>query len=434
MKNFTIGVALSGAFALSACSSTPELIIAKPEAADLSLSKDAAIDQSSKLDMSHIATRVSQNNPQLRAARLRIQEAQGQVVQAGRLSNPELEFNLYTNVDSSEGGLEVTFAQRFPITNRLRLEKHISTQQLAIAKEEVKVAQRALSTQAQILAVEIQYNRQRVAYLKKQSDVLNEFAELIEDSVKEGMLSSLDANQAKVEAVTLDAELERIRTEEAILLNKLKAYIGLNPVRPLQLTGNLPKLQMPTSKLILSNRPEYRAKLLEIGQSEHQIALAKANRYQDVEGRLFTLVDREEDAPEGIETGGTVGVGVSVPLTFYNKNEGNIQSARAAATRISNEKSALALSIQQEVATEHAEMQSWLNQAQKLNSKILPLADENAAQLEKAYKNGQAPFTSVLKARSQQLTLQSQNINNQQAFHTALVRYFAAIGQQDSAL
>lgn len=434
MKIFTIGVALSGAFALSACSSTSELIIAKPEAADLSLSKDAAIDQSSTLDMSGIATRVSRNNPQLRAARLRILEAQGQVVQAGRLSNPELELDLNKNVQSSEGGLEITFAQRFPITNRLALEKHISAQQLAIAKEEVKVARQALSTQAQILAVQIQHNRQRVSYLKKQSDVLNEFAQLIEDSAKEGILSSLDATQAKVEAATLDAELDRIRTEEAILLNKLKAYIGLNPARPLQLAGTLPKLKMPTSKLILGNRPEYRAKLLEIGQSQQQIALAKANRYQDVEGRLFTSVDREEDAPEGIETEGSVGVGVSVPLNFYNKNEGNIQSARAAATRIDHEKSALALSIQQEVATEHAEMQSWLNQAQKLNSKLLPLADENADQLEKAYRNGQAPFTSVLKARSQQLALQSQNLNHQQAFHTARVRYFAAIGQQDSAL
>ncbi|MFC5049352.1 TolC family protein [Rubritalea spongiae] len=433
MKNFTIATTLSGALALSACSSTPELIIAKPEAADLSLSKDSPVNQSAKLKLCDIATRVSSNNPQLRAARLRIQEAQGQVVQAGRLSNPELEFDLNKNVKTSEGGLEVTFAQRFPITNRLRLEKHISSQQLAIAKEEIKVAQRALITQAQILAVEIIHKRQSAAYLKQQSAILNQFAKHIEDSVQEGVLSSLDANQAKVEAVTLESQLDRVRTEEDILLNKLKAYIGVDPARPLQLTGSLPTLKMPSATLILGNRPEYRAKLIEINQSEQQIALAKANRYQDVEGRIFTSVDREEDAPEGLETEGSVGVGVSVPLNFYNKNEGNIQSARASATRIVKEKEALALVIRQEVATQHAEMQSWLNQTQKLNNRLLPLADDNAEQLEKAYSNGQAPFTSVLKARSQQLALQSQNLSNQQAFHTARVRYFAAIGLEKSS-
>lgn len=434
MKLFTLAATLSGAFALSACSSSPELIIAQAEDADMSLSSDSPINQSTALSMGGIAKRVSANNPQLRAARLRIQEAQGQVVQSGRLSNPELELDLNKNVKSSEGGLEISFAQRFPITNRLRLEKRISNQQLSIAKEEIKVAQRALTTQAQILAVDILHHRERAQFLQQQSDVLNEFADFIEESAKQGELSSLDANQAKVEAITLTAELSRIRTEETIMLNQLKGYIGLNPTRPLSLNGSLPKASIPKSNLALNNRPEYRAKLLEIEQSKQNIALAKANRYEDVEGRVFTSIGREEDAPEGIETEGTVGVGVSIPLQFYNKNSGNIQSARAATTRMTKEKTALALQIQQEVATERAEMKSWFSQVQKLNKSLLPLANKNADELEKAYRNGQAPFTSVLKARSQQLALESQNLDNLEAFHKARVRYFAAIGRENSAL
>ena len=434
MKLFTLGAALSGAFALSACSSTPELIIAQPEDADMSLSGDAAIDQSTALTMGNIAKRVSANNPQLRAARLRIQEAQGRVVQSGRLSNPELELDLNKNVNSSEGGLEIAFAQRFPITNRLKLEKRISSQQLSIAKEEIKVAERSLTTQAQILAVDIIHHRERAEFLKQQSNVLNEFASFIEESAKQGELSSLDANQAKVEAITLTAELTRVHTEETILLNKLKGYIGLNPTRPLNLSGSLPKAALPKSNLALNNRPEYRAKLLEIEQSKQTIALEKANRYEDIEGRIFTSVDREEDAPEGIETEGTVGVGISIPLQFYNKNEGNIQTARASATRVTKEKSALALQIQQEVATERAEMKSWYAQIQNLSGSLLPLANKNAEELEKAYRNGQAPFTSVLKARSQQLALETQNLDNLEAFHKARVRYFSAIGRENSAL
>ena len=436
MKAFSLGLTLSGVLFLNSCSdfSGLPIVTATAEDPDLSLANTGAIDQSSSISIKQISKRVVANNPQLRAARLRINEAQGQVVQSGRLSNPELELDLNKNVRSSEGGLAVTFAQRFPITNRLSVEKRISNQQLSIAKEEVKVAQKALTLQAQELAVEFLHNRQRSEYLKKQSALLDEFADFIDNAAQRGELSSLDANQAKVESATLKSKLSRITTRNEILLNKLKAYIGLHPSRPLQLTGNLPNASIPSTNLALNNRPEYRAKLLEIEQAKDNIALQKANRYEDIEGRLFTSLDREEDAPNGLENEGTIGAGVSIPLQFYNKNQGNIQTARAKVSRMSAEKTALALEIQQQVSTERAEMKSWLAQTNKLTTSLIPLADNNAELFEKAYRNGQAPFTSVLKARSQQLELQSQNIDNLESFHKARVRYFAAIGREQSAL
>ena len=436
MKAFSLGLTLSGVLFLNSCSdfSGLPIVTATAEDPDLSLGYTGVIDQSSSLRIKQISKRVVANNPQLRAARLRINEAQGQVVQSGRLSNPELELDLNKNVRSSEGGLAVTFAQRFPITNRLSVEKRISNQQLSIAKEEVKVAQKALTLQAQELAVEFLHNRQRSEYLIKQSALLDEFANFIDNAAQRGELSSLDANQAKVESATLKSKLSRIATRNEILLNKLKAYIGLHPSRPLQLTGNLPSASIPSTNLALSNRPEYRAKLLEIEQAKDNVALQKANRYEDIEGRLFTSLDREEDAPNGLENEGTIGAGVSIPLQFYNKNQGNIQTARAQASRMSAEKTALALEIQQQVSTERAEMKSWLAQTNKLTTSLIPLADNNAELIEKAYRNGQAPFTSVLKARSQQLELQSQNIDNLESFHKARVRYFAAIGREQSAL
>lgn len=436
MKAFTIGLTLSGVIFLNSCSdfSGLNIVTATAEEPDMSLGNTGPIDQSSSLSLKQIAIRVSANNPQLRAARLRVNEAQGQVVQSGRLTNPELELDLNKNVRGSEGGLEVTFAQRFPITNRLRVEKRISNQQLSIAKEEVKVAQKSLTSQAQVLAIEILHNRQRAQFLNKQSVLLDEFADFIDEAAGRGELSSLDANQAKIESATLKSEISGIKTREKISLNKLKSYIGLSPNRPLELSGNLPSATIPSTNLALSNRPEYRAKLLEIEQAKDNIALQKANRYQDIEGRLFTSYDREEDAPNGLENEGTIGAGISIPLQFYNKNEGNIQTARAQASRMASEKTALALQIQQQVATERAEMKSWLSQTSELTKNLIPLADSNAEQLEEAYRNGQAPFTSVLKARSQQLKLQSQNIDNLEAFHKARVRYFAAIGREQSAL
>src|SRR5690606_31038200 len=71
------------------------------------------------------------NNPELAAARLSIAEARGRLAQAGRLPNPELESAIRPNVRGREYSAEIGFVQKFPLTNRLRLERAVSGAALA---------------------------------------------------------------------------------------------------------------------------------------------------------------------------------------------------------------------------------------------------------------------------------------------------------------
>jgi hypothetical protein len=72
---------------------------------------------------STVGQRVRAQNPDLAAARLCIAEALGRRNQAGKLSNPVLEGGLEHNSRFREGRLEVGFAQKFPVTDRLHLKK-----------------------------------------------------------------------------------------------------------------------------------------------------------------------------------------------------------------------------------------------------------------------------------------------------------------------
>ncbi len=62
------------------------------------------------------------NNADLAAARFSIDEASARLLQAGRLSNPEVESELTPNVRGREYTFGIGFSQKFPLTNRLRLE------------------------------------------------------------------------------------------------------------------------------------------------------------------------------------------------------------------------------------------------------------------------------------------------------------------------
>ena len=95
-------------------------------------------------------------NPDLAAARLRIAEARGRLVQSGRLSNPEVEFGYNRNTaNPREHTLGVALLQRFPVTARLRFEKAVSQAQLAAAEAEVADVERKLIAQARTVAVKL---------------------------------------------------------------------------------------------------------------------------------------------------------------------------------------------------------------------------------------------------------------------------------------
>src|SRR4029078_2395798 len=84
--------------------------------------------------------RAVRSNPDLTAARWGIEEARGRLWHSGRPSNPELETELKPNVRGREFSLSVGFMQKFPLTNRLFIERKVSETGLAIAEAEVRNA------------------------------------------------------------------------------------------------------------------------------------------------------------------------------------------------------------------------------------------------------------------------------------------------------
>ena len=396
-------------------------------------SKLRPTNHNSSLNIRSLASRVSNNNPQLRAANLKIAEAHGKLSQAGTRANPTLGIGVSKSIPGSEGEIEVSFSQRFPITNKLTLEKRVSYDQLLIAQEEIKTAEQQLITAAQLIAVEILELRVQTTHIDKQISSLQTITTFIDAAAAIGELSPLDAAQTKIEIQTLGVKKQQLTSEQNLLTTRLKKYIGMPASKPLSLTGSLPSISIPSHTLALTNRPDYRARALEFQHSKSNILLEKSNRYDDLEVSVLGALGREEDAPDGLDTEGTIGMGLSIPLPFYNKNEGNIQAATAKAQRSILERGALASEIHLEVASYKQQMQSWLNQNTAISTQLLPLAKKTSADIETAYKNGQGDFTSLLKSKNQELEIQNSLIENNLKFQQARIKYFAALGKVNSA-
>ncbi len=385
------------------------------------------------LTLSDIAPRVRASHPSLKAARLAVDEARGRQLGAGRLSNPTLGTEFQNESQVSPGSVTLSIDQSFPITKRLSLEKRLSAQLVEAAALEVSEAERKLIAEAQTLGVKLLALNQQQALRKEQIGLASKLSDFATGRAKAGEISVLDAAQIEVDEQRLQLEARRLETEGVSLLGELKPMLGLRPDASLEMAGDLPELNLPSSSSSWQQRADYQIAQKKAEASGTEIDLAKAKRYGDMSAGLF--VAREWQKAAGDREGtGFVGLRLSIPWPLWNRNEGEIVEKNASSTRAQLEAEALAAQITSEVATARQEMIAFTKLLRDTRDKLLPLIIEHTNKLEKAYEAGQADLIALQRARDQRIQLEATTIDAQRDFHLARIRYESAIGKHAPAL
>jgi cobalt-zinc-cadmium efflux system outer membrane protein len=376
-----------------------------------------------------VGDRIRTQNPDLAAARLRIQEAVGRMNQSGRLTNPDLETSFEHNSAFREGKFEVGFSQRFPVTDRLRLEKNLTTLELKAAEAEVRDVERQIAANAKLAVVKVLANVQRRGLLNEQVALSKQFADFLSETAAKGEGSVIDAGQARLEATSLALEIRQLDAEASALTGGLKPLLGMMPGEALSVSGSLPETTLPTAGTYPSSRPDFQVAKLEAQAAGQGVALEQARRYDDVEGGLFAAAERTEDAPDGYDNEAIIGLRLKFALPFWNKNEGAIQEAAAKKERKEKEVVALDRNIRLEAEGSRAEMIQWASLLREINDTLLPLADEQSTLAETSFRNGQGEIQSVLRSREKRLQLAAARLDALREFHLARVRHETALGQ-----
>jgi cobalt-zinc-cadmium efflux system outer membrane protein len=394
----------------------------------MSLAAPLAAEPGLVVTLDSVGDRVRAQNPNLAAARLRIREAQGRMNQSGRLANPELETGIEHNAEFREGLFEIGLTQRFPLTDRLALEKKVTSIEVKAAEAEVREVERRIIAEAREGVVKVLSIRERRELLGTQSKLSKEFADLLSSIASRGEGSLLDAGQAKLEAASLDVQMRQLDAEETSVVGQIKPLLGMYPAENLLVSGSLPSVVVPASGVEHSRRPDFQAASLEAEAAAEGVALEHSRRQEDVEAGVFVGIERSEDAPDGYENEGIVGLRFKIPLPFWNKNEGNIEEATARAERKDKEAKALGRTIDLEVDGARREMAEWQELLGELNGNLIPLAEEQVAAAEEAIKQGQGEIQTVFRNREKLLQLSAARLDALREYHLARVRYEAAKG------
>ncbi len=215
------------------------------------------------------------------------------------------------------------------------------------------------------------------------------------------------ADDQRLEIQRESAEIGLTEAEEDYKddLRTLGALLGLSVVEAerLELRGSLaevtpaPVLGEPLLRLALASRPDLAAYRLGVKRAQADVGLAVANRYPDIYVLLqpYTFQD---DSYLGLKSAHSWGMGVSVPIPLFNRNQGNIRRARLNVSQTTTELAALEQQVIFEVR--QAERQYTVTRAavERIERSLLPNARTEHDRTYRLYVAGKADELTFLTA------------------------------------
>lgn len=275
-------------------------------------------------------------NPELSYYKAQIESARADRKTAAARPNPEAEFELGRKQtrpkDSSlseEGAAwAVSVSQSFDWPNRLTLRKAIAQRQIELAEIGLAQFQRELAGEVRRAAFRLLVAQEKGAAARQASARGEELIQVLVQREPAGASPLLERRIIEASILTLKHRANEAAKEAETArldLNQLRGRPIAGPLRIAATALRFPDLEDAETfvGLARTNSFEIRSKVVELEQQGLKIELAQNERYPSFTVRPFFS---QEDAADREQT---AGIGVSVPLPLWNRNQGNIAAAKS---------------------------------------------------------------------------------------------------------
>jgi cobalt-zinc-cadmium efflux system outer membrane protein len=236
----------------------------------------------------------------------------------------------------------------------------------------------------------------------------------------------------RLEAKQARTGIHRMESEIAGMTELLKPMLGLRPNESLGLSGSLPSPQTPKAQRPSDSRPDIVAARQRLTAAEQAILLAKAKKWDDVSGGIMVERERRMDMPEGLMDETMVGFRFSIPLPFWNKNQGEIAESTAMHGRAQAELEAVRIKANAEAEAARRQMRGLFFAWSESSGELQPLAKEQWTLMREAYSNNKAGLLDVLRARDRLLMVEMSTVEALREFHLARIKWKAALGEPNT--
>lgn len=279
-----------------------------------------------------------ERNPELRFYQAEIAAAKGGRKTAGLWPNPEVSGSAGQRSARDPSGLRgeglawsASIVQPFEWPGRLGLRKAIANRDIELAELGYGRFKVALTARMRVLAYTLFAAQERAAAAREVADRYKALREVLVQREPAGLTPLLEFRIIEAGELTSQrtATLAALATQAALLeLNQLRGQPVGAPLSVARTDLSFRSLDSTETLLALArtNNFDLRLRAAELAQQGFRVALAKNERFPTLSvGPSFS----ESSAGRAAEKESIIGIGISVPVPLWNRNQGNIQTAEA---------------------------------------------------------------------------------------------------------
>lgn len=339
-------------------------------------------------------------NPSLRRIQALVAAARANTVQVGLYPNPSIG---YEGQQLGSGGLAeqhgVTFSQEFVRGGKLKLNR-------AVASRERMVIEQQLAAQQQRVRTDIRSAFYQVLLAQRQIEITEDLIRIDVEGVDsaEQLFRANEVGRADVLQAQLEAESARILLENArnrynAAWQTLAAVLGDATFPPQPLAGELtaPPRELSFDDALAQLQfasPEVAAAALEVERACLALRRAQVEPVPNVS--VAGLVNWQDNGIGGDPDGG---IAVSLPIPFFDKNQGAISRAAHEVAAARQALAQISLALQNRLAPVFEQFANATSQVKRYQDTIIPAAAESLSLTRQAYTAGETNYTTLLTAQ-----------------------------------
>ncbi len=407
-----------------------DLVVTPEDQAGESKSSVPAFDYSDGLSADEAAGLATVLNPDLRAFQLNKQIAEGQLVAAGLLPNPEIDLKWLAVLGGGPSSGELDFL--FDLTGALLTRKpRIEWAHIRLEEVHWEVADQEwqLVNEVRLNFIELLYWDRTLELNQQQYVLLSRLLQIIQRQRAAGDATDLDVVLAEVELADIERQGKRLTGHRQRALQQFNRLIGVPPNHPTRL--QIPEqplayepqtedLQKMTEQLLVRRPDLLQAEQAYLG-SEKELQLAVIQQFPGI--RLGPSYERGEGE-------NLLGGIVSVEIPVFDRNQGQVAVTTAQREQQRRAYVALLHQARAELYDAWNRLQSLEDELHLYFSDVAPRLQRSLDLTEAAFDAGNLGLFQVLLLQRRVLDSKSQILDTLRDFHRAKIDLKQTIGPE----
>lgn len=343
-------------------------------------------------------------NPDLGALTQKIAELQHKAVAVAQLPDPHLELgaaNLPLNSFSMDqqqmSMLTVGLSQTFPSFGKLGLEGQQTREQVLAAKDTLQGQSAELVLLLRRAWLQTLYVENAIVTVRHQEQLQAESVQAALTLYRSAQGSEADVLRTQLARDNLANKINKLQAERESFLAQIAQILNLST--PPSIQTQWPILPSPktlnTAEAGLLGQPLLRSAQAQTRAAQVGVQVAKRSYWPNVTVSLGYGQDFHPGSPNWL----SVGVNLSLPIFPEDRQDQNVDAARAKALQAQYHYDDQHLALMAQLRTAFAQYTAFKNEWARTHQRLLPIAKKAFSATLAAYATGRANLDAVLHAQ-----------------------------------